>query len=35
MTSEQPDPPALSGPLTGARHPEQMGQYRILKVLAR
>jgi hypothetical protein len=33
MTSEQPTPPMAAGPRTGARHPERIGPYRILKVL--
>jgi serine/threonine protein kinase/Tfp pilus assembly protein PilF len=33
MTSEQPTPPMAAGPHAGARHPERIGPYRILKVL--
>jgi serine/threonine protein kinase len=33
MTSEQPTPPMPAGPRAGARPPERIGPYRILKVL--
>ena len=32
MTSEQPPPAVPAGPRTGARLPERIGPYRILKV---
>jgi serine/threonine protein kinase len=35
MTSEQPTSPMPAGPRAGARHPERIGPYRILKVLGK